>query len=309
LRVGVVGVSGFIGSHLFDGLSSLHSIKGFSSSFSDEYKKIQKGDYFNNEDIQLFCNNLDTLIYAAGMVNPRFSTDENLEKAIKQQIHQLDLWLEIFFKKNPDGKLILFSSSGALYPKSFEKIYDESDSLDPQGCYGMLKFGEENLIINKYFKHKIVILRPSNVYGDPFKKNIHTGIIDRLIYASINGGVINIFDNQLNRRDYLYIEDLIHAVGIVLGDKLFFQTTGIQVFNLCSQISLTIEEVIFYVRKHFGDVELVYSNQDVAINALFLSSKKFRLLTNWKPRNSFEDSLQKIKQKISRDNNGKIRLI
>lgn len=293
-----MGASGFIGSHLIQDLSKSVFTQGFSSSQSCNEKNIFKGDYGSLGDIKSFCNQLDSLIYAAGTVDPRFAQNDQYAALKDSLVGQLDLCLGVFFELNPQGKFIFFSSAGALYPKSFTDIHHEESSLVPVGFYGDLKISQEHLIAKKYGDKDIIVLRPSNIFGDPFKKNTKTGIVDRLINSSITGETVNIFENKLNERDYLFIDDLVSAVSMILTNSEFEKNKGVQTFNLSSHVSMNLEDVIKAVSVTFNGPKIVYSNQANEQNALKISSAKFRELSGWTTKYSFESALQFLKLKL-----------
>jgi nucleoside-diphosphate-sugar epimerase len=298
MRIGVMGATGFIGSHLIQDLSKSAFTQGFSSSMSDKENRIQKGDYGSLDDVRIFCKDLDSLIYAAGTVDPRFSQDEQYSVLSELLIGQLDLCIDQFFKINPNGKFIFFSSAGALYPKSFNEIHTESSHLAPTGFYGDLKLGQEKLISQKYNDKNIITLRPSNIFGDPYKKNKKTGIIDRLISSSLSGETINIFENLNTQRDYLYIDDLVSSVNTVLEHEFFKNNRSPLVYNISSNSSIDLKTLIDEVEKKFGSSKLIFSNQNHQENTLNVNSDKFRIHTDWTNQYSLGSALINIKKKL-----------
>lgn len=289
-NVGIFGISGFIGSHLFNSLSQYYSVKGFSSTATG-------ARYDSRVDIDLFTKNLDVAIYSAGAINPRLSTTVESRNIIEVSVKDFETCLEIFFLNNPNGLFVFFSSAGALYPNSFTEFFNEKSSVSPLGFYGDLKYKQELLLANKFSNNNIIILRPSNVFGDPFKKNKTTGVIDKLILSAIRGDVVDIFENLNSERDYLYIDDLQSAVLEILKTDALRKNIGVVTYNLSSHEIIKLNEIIIKIGEHFpvSKSKICYTGIDKLSNRLKIDSAKLRRETGWAPAYNFEKALIKMK--------------
>lgn len=300
MNIGIFGATGFIGAHLIDKLGQFYTVRGFSSTVEDEARGVVKGRYDSSEDIGLFVKNLNVAIYAAGAVSPRELHSSEQDIVIQKSIKDLQTCLEIFFLNNPNGMFIFFSSAGALYPNSPSKNNDEESPLGPLSFYGLLKFKQEELISKNYYDKNVLILRPSNVFGDPFKKNKMTGVVDRLIASSIGGEVVNIFENLSSERDFLYIGDLEEAVLKLLATDSVMGRKRISVYNLSSHEMIKLSEIILKVQALIpqGKSKVCFTKIDGISNCLKINSSKFRKETGWAPVFNFERALVEIKKVV-----------
>lgn len=297
MNIGIFGATGFIGSHLLLELSKSHIVAGFSSSFEDSSKNIVKGQYDSKELVDNFSKNLDVAIYTAGAVNPRDIHNSKLDAAIEKSILELKISLEIFFKNNPNGLFVFFSSAGALYPHSKTINHNEKSEIIPIGFYGLLKYKQEEIILEKFSNKNILILRPSNIFGDPFKKNKMTGVIDRILSSCIHGEIVNIFENLKSERDYLFIDDLTSAVSVMIESNGISKGNAPTVYNISSHQNINLSDVIYIINKFLplNKSRICYTKIHELANSLKIDSTKLRNTINWVPINNFEQALNRIK--------------
>jgi UDP-glucose 4-epimerase len=136
-------------------------------------------------------------------------------------------------------KIVYFSSGGAVYGES-EKPCSEESSLNPISSYGITK-----LINEKYIKlysriHGIehLIIRPSNPFGPRQGHYQAQGVISTFLRKIKNNEDIIVFGDGSNRKDYIYIEDLISIVYNLMSLK----AQGI--FNVASGEQTSLNEII-----------------------------------------------------------------
>ena len=114
---------------------------------------------------------------------------------------------------NP-GVSIVFPSSRLVYGKPQYLPVDEKHPLAPESIYAAHKMAVENyhFIYGKLYGLKATVLRISNPYG-PFQagEGRAYGIANSFIQAAVSGRPIILFGDGSQRRDYLYIDDLVDA--------------------------------------------------------------------------------------------------
>ena len=112
---------------------------------------------------------------------------------------------------NP-GAAIVFPSSRLVYGKPQYLPVDEKHPLAPESIYAVHKLAVENyhLIYGKLYGLKATILRISNPFG-PFQpgEGRAYGIANSFIQAAVLGKPITLFGDGSQRRDYLFIDDLV----------------------------------------------------------------------------------------------------
>jgi nucleoside-diphosphate-sugar epimerase len=115
---------------------------------------------------------------------------------------------------NP-GAAIVFPSSRLVYGKPLYLPVDEKHPLAPESIYAAHKLAVESyhLIYGRLYGLKATVLRISNPYG-PFQagEGRAYGIANSFIQAAVSGRPITLFGDGSQRRDYLYIDDLVEAL-------------------------------------------------------------------------------------------------
>lgn len=95
---------------------------------------------------------------------------------------------------------------------------DENSKLHPTSVYGLTKQSQEDLcmIIGKSINLPVIAFRFQNVYGPGQSlKNPYTGILSIFSTRIRNENDLNIFEDGLETRDFVYIEDITDS--IILG--------------------------------------------------------------------------------------------
>ena len=107
-------------------------------------------------------------------------------------------------------------------PNSTEKLTvlptDENSKLHPSSIYGITKLAQEQMIMNICTGLGIipVSFRYQNVYGPGQSlKNPYTGILSIFSTQIKNKKTLNIFEDGMESRDFIYIDDVVEAT--VLG--------------------------------------------------------------------------------------------
>lgn len=107
---------------------------------------------------------------------------------------------------------LIYVSSDAVYTDSKRKL-NESSLAEPSNFHGLMHITREK-ILNFKFKNKLCILRPTMIYG---KHDTHYGYGPNLFLQQINlKKNINIFGKGEEKRDHVYINDLIEILMVCL---------------------------------------------------------------------------------------------
>ncbi len=114
---------------------------------------------------------------------------------------------------NP-GVTIVFPSSRLVYGKPRYLPVDENHPLAPESIYAAHKLAVENyhLIYSRLYGLNCSVLRISNPYGPMQSGDSRAyGIVNSFIKTAAAGGVITIFGEGEQTRDYLFVADLADA--------------------------------------------------------------------------------------------------
>ena len=175
--------------------------------------RLAVADIRDEEKVERVVRNQEVIFNLAGKSG---AADSN-----KTPLNDLDIncrghltVLEACRTFNP-GVTVVFPSSRLVYGKPLFLPVDERHPLAPESIYAAHKLAVENyhLIYGKLYGLKSTILRISNPYG-PFQagEGRAYGIANSFIQAAVSGRPITLFGDGSQRRDYLYIDDLVAAL-------------------------------------------------------------------------------------------------
>lgn len=223
-KILVTGGLGFIGLNVSRRLLELGAIVTVLDNFmlTDVSKplaevlghiKVAIADIRDEEKVERVVRDQEVIFNLAGKSG---AADSN-----KTPLNDLDVncrghltVLEACRAFNP-GVTIVFPSSRLVYGKPFYLPVDEKHPLAPESIYAAHKLAVENyhLIYGRLYGLKATVLRISNPYG-PFQagEGRAYGIANSFIQAAVSGKPITLFGDGSQRRDYLYIDDLVEAL-------------------------------------------------------------------------------------------------
>lgn len=185
----------------------------------------------------------------------------------------------------------------------------EDSKIHPGSVYGITKQVQGQLVhmVCQSIGIESVSFRYQNVYGPGQSlSNPYTGILSIFSTRIKNGNGINIFEDGLETRDFVYIDDIANAT--VLG----LTVPGISghAFNIGTGIATDVLTVAKTLIKHYGiDVPLTISGNyrlgDIRHN--FADISKARELLGFQPKWSFDKGIQQFcrwvdTQPIQQDN-------
>lgn len=120
---------------------------------------------------------------------------------------------------------------------------DENAKLHPSSVYGITKQIQESLIMTvaPTIGVEPVSLRYQNVYGPGQSlKNPYTGILSIFSTLIRQGKEINVFEDGLESRDFVYIDDVVEATFLAATHE----DAANRIINVGSGVATTVNEVI-----------------------------------------------------------------
>ncbi len=289
-RIAVLGGLGFMGSHLcralvqhghktivFDRVSASRSL---ISDVATELEIIE-GDISRADDVlsaiaetDVVINLVHTTVPGSSMNDPAYDVMSNVVSSVN--------WLS----RLPETKvrrLLYVSSGGTVYGRPLTNPIDETHPTDPISSYGITK-----LTIEKYvalyatqFEIDYRILRPSNVYGVGQQLRSGQGVIGVMAERALRGEALEIWGTGESQRDYLYVDDLVTALLMILN-----YTGQHRVFNVSGGAGHSVLDIVAILRE-----QLVFASEilhsparkfDVPHNVL--DSSLLHRETGWQPR-------------------------
>jgi dTDP-L-rhamnose 4-epimerase len=233
-----------------------------------------KGDVTKRSDWELALNGQDKVVHLAAETGTGQSMYQ-IEKYVNVNIAGTALLLDIIANNKYDIGKIILASSRAIYGEGkyyceihgdvYPEVRKESDLLKgdfeckcpvcmnhvkllpttedsmihPTSMYGITKQTQEEMImtIGKALQIPVVALRYQNVYGPGQSlTNPYTGILSIFSTQIRNGNNINIFEDGLESRDFVYIDDVVRATILAIEN----QAADYEVFNVGADIPIDV---------------------------------------------------------------------
>ena len=175
------------------------------------------------------------------------------------------------------------------------KATDEQSKIHPSSIYGITKQNQEQMILVgcKSLDIPAVAFRYQNVYGPGQSlSNPYTGILSIFSTRILNGNPINIFEDGLESRDFVFIDDVVSAT--ILG--LESEDANNSVYNVGSGVNTSVLEVANKLKELYdSDVEITISGNyrlgDIRHNYADLSKVKS---IGFEPKVSFDEGIEKF---------------
>lgn len=275
-RLVVTGASGFIGKHLVDNLISSHI----------HVTKISHQDFNQPEILSAALGNVDVIIHLAGLTK---GSEDEMNKANVESTKRI---LEAIAKSG-EKPILIFTSTFAVYKEQRKRITEETSTV-PRNAYGRSKLEAENLVREyaEQYGFVAIILRLSNVYGPgmpPYSHSVVATFMDQIIH----GKQLSISSNGEQKRDFVYISDVIDALrkAVKEGKK----GGQFQIFNICSSEETSINELVKEIGILVGlKVKSMYPNSSERENGNWIGdNKKAKKILKWFPLVSFSEGLKR----------------
>ena len=293
----LIGGSGFIGKHLTRKLiASGRSVTVLGRNIPLEENRVAGGSYiegnFSNAVLigKLVARH-DEVIHLAYNSRPNTSFDAPMADLMENLPPALQLF-EAAARCNV--KLLLVSSGGTVYGDAASIPITEDHPTHPISPYGVTKLALEKYAtlyaITKGLK--VIIVRPSNPYGEGQLPFIGQGFIATALGNAFRGNEITIFGKNGGVRDYIYIEDMVDGIVAVLDKGLLTHS-----YNIGSGIGISNLQLVDQFRLLFsefgGEIHVRHMPErpfDVKINVL--DCAKLHKL-GWAPRVDINDGLRR----------------
>ena len=270
----ITGATGFIGKHL------VKKIPNYNIAVDQNGKNI---DLRIRKEV-LKIKRSDIVIHLAGKI----PSEKNYSKNIFFEHNFLGTLniLEYCIKKKV--KKIIFVSS-YVYGNPEKNPISEKHQIKPHNTYTKSKVLSEELckIYAEKYKIEIIILRPFNIFGNLQKDN---SLISNIIKSIKNNSHITI-TNKNNKRDYLFIDDLIDAIIKLIDYKCKFE-----IFNIGSGKSYSFENVVqLFEKENKKKIKRKYKiSKKNSIPKIQADISKIKKEIKWNPKYTLVEGIEKI---------------
>ncbi len=187
---------------------------------------------------------------------------------------------------------LVFFSSAAVYGNTL--VAATEDTLcRPVGHYARAKLRAEEVIRSACERNgslRCCALRISNVFGSAISSTKPQGIIPRVCRAIHEDTPISIWGDGGNTKDYLFVDDFLNAVQIVVDQGL----TG--TFNVASEQSLSVREIVALVESVAGKTLKVAHCTAFSwdVEESRISAQRIRAATGWRARHDITEAIRQV---------------
>lgn len=194
-RIVVLGKSGIVASNLLFKLDKFN-LKNIPIGRSKVNLK-QKGSY---KKLRKIIKNGDIIIFVAA---------EAPVKNIEMFFNNLKICKTVCNAlESKKIEYLIYLSSDAVYKDVKEKISEKSIT-SPNSLHGLMHLTRETMLKDK-FRKILCILRPTLIYGPGDSHNGYGP--NRFIKLALQNKPISVFGNGEERRDHVYIDNLINII-------------------------------------------------------------------------------------------------
>lgn len=270
-------------------LFNLHGIRDAIEFYSmDLSREGPVHELLNDREFSHVFNLAGLLGHWDSMLQPQL----DLESNVLSHLHVLRS-ISGFLQKPK----VIFASTRQVYGKTNERIVTETHPVKPVDLNGANKYCAEEYhrIFSSVHGIPIVIFRLTNVFGPrQALKGNDLGVAPTFIGAALRGEPIHLFAGGLQRRDFLYVDDVVGALLKAAGNE---NCNG-EIFNLGGH-GCSLREFVDAMQVPDLQIQEVPFPNDRAlidIGSFETGYQKFHEATGWEPTVSLASGLKKTFQ-------------
>jgi UDP-glucose 4-epimerase len=290
MRAVVTGGAGFIGSHVVDALlargDEVHVLDDLSKGTRERVPagaELHVGD-IRDPDAVFDAVHPEAVFHLAAQADVRLSVER---PDVDADVNVLGTVRILEAARRHGARVIFSSTGGAIYGECTSPV-TESAERRPLAPYGTSKLcGEEYLATwNRLHGTQHVSLRLANVYGPRQEPHGEAGVVAIFMGLLHVGGTPRIYGDGSQTRDYVFVEDVVHAMVVALDNEggVFNIGTGVEtsVLELYDAIQRAsgVKREPAFAEARLGELQRSVLDSSLAERAL-----------GWRPSHSLDEGL------------------
>ncbi|KCZ72297.1 nucleoside-diphosphate-sugar epimerase [Candidatus Methanoperedens nitroreducens] len=301
----ITGCAGFIGSHLAEKLlQEGHKVIGIDC-FTDYYpRSIKENNIKNILDHENFTfiekdilnitqfPEVDYVFHQAAQAGVRASWGKTFETYTLNNILATQKLLEYY--KNRNIRKFVFASSSSIYGNVNKLPIHEEAPKSPFSPYGVTKLAAEDLCSLYYMNYgtPTVSLRYFTVYGPRQRPDMG---INKFAHAALDGGVIKVYGDGSQTRDFTYISDVVWANLLAAESDVVGES-----FNIGGGSRISVNDLIGLISGVAGkDMQVKYIEvQKGDVLDTYADVTKAKKMIGYMPWVGIEDGVKKYVESI-----------
>jgi len=296
MKILITGASGFIGGRLAEYLNKKKLNVALASRYKKNFKnyKYKKINWKSDKSLKKLCKNIDVIINCAGFDSHKC---KNKSESIAVNSKQPSRLLKA--ANNAGVSFFIHLSSAHIYKNNLVGNINEKTKIKTTHIHGLSKLDGENKLKKIDDRNtKLLILRPSNLFGYPVNKKIKCWhlLINSLVKDLALHNKAKILSKKNVYRNYSSLESFCNFIYFLLKkhiEKSFYLP---QVVNYCSEYNLTLIDLANIIKKRFSYLN---KNKQIKINfkhAILLKSKKLVYKSIYAKKLNFSNDKNFIKE-------------
>lgn len=293
----VTGGCGFVGANLLkvldDGTNELRVLDNLSMGDADDIDRSRvalfTGDIRDRSAVMEAVDGIDTVVHLAAhtrVIESMADPAENFAVNAEGTFNVLQSC------RSAGVSRIVFASTGGAIIGEVEPPVHEEMLPKPISPYGASKLAGEAYLsaFAGAYGMDTVALRFSNVYG-PWSYN-KGSVIAKYFKQILNGEELTVFGDGTQTRDFVYAEDLCHAIKTATAADIH----GFEIFNLGSGEETSVNDLIRLIRAVVGDAMTEVRHEEARRGEIyrnFARIDKAQRILGYSPSTRLVEGLQK----------------
>ena len=305
----VVGGLGFIGGRLSSALASAGARVTVVTPSRQKHQdvaldleargvRVLEGDIRDRQAMESGVRRQDVVFNLAGQSGAVRSMEEPWDDLDVNGRGMLTL-VEAVRRENP-GARVVFAGSRLEYGRVGTDPVSETHATEPLCVHAIHKLVAEQYLqlYERLYGISYAVARITNPYG-PGQPRARTayGVVNRMIHLALSNDVLPIYGDGRQRRDYIYIDDVVDAV-MRLGDCDRADHATHRVYNVATGVGTSIADMAAAIARAAGGgrVEFVQwpaSAEQIETGDFVADISRIKTDLGWSPAVSIDEGLRR----------------